>query len=61
MGGERLRLRLRLTSRVENSGSKTHDEPSSLSMGTPLLQQITLRDNGVLERLSKLLTNWVLN
>jgi len=36
-----------LSSPPKGSGSKTHDEACSPSMGTPLLRQIALRSKGV--------------
>jgi hypothetical protein len=40
-----------------SSGSKTHDEACLPSMGTQLLQQISLMDNGVPLKLRKLQNN----
>ena len=40
------KVKVEVEVKVKSSGSKTHDEAYSPSMGAALLQQITLRDNG---------------
>ncbi len=46
-GGRReAKAQVKVEVKVKSSASESHDEACSLSKGTPLLQQITLRDNG---------------
>jgi hypothetical protein len=48
--GWRVEAKAQVKVEVKSSASESHDEACSLSKGTPLLQQITLRDSGVLQK-----------
>jgi hypothetical protein len=47
------KAQVKVEPKVKSSASESHDEARSLSKGTPLLQQITLRDSGVLQKVRK--------
>jgi hypothetical protein len=45
--GRRREANAQIKVEVKGSASESHDEACSPAMGTPLLQQISLMDNGV--------------